>query len=293
MLDIKLREHMDMPDGGFPIKLLKNMGGGEGTVVSSHWHEHMELWLVKKGEASVQCNKDSFYAVKDTLVLINCNDIHSAESRCSDFLFDCIIIDISLLKSGFMDNAQVKFITPIIKNSIIFENQIADDKFVVKCLKNVIKEYKQKQLGYELAIKAGLFEFFTLLVRNYVSKMLTPQECDMRMRTLQRFKAVFEYMEKNFSERISIEDISAVANLSPYYFCRLFKDTTGRSFIDYLNGLRIDKAEQILKETDMNITETALLCGFDDINYFSKMFKRYKGAPPSRLRKRDDRQDSN
>lgn len=284
MRDIKLREHMDMPDSSFPIKLLKNMRIDERGVFNSHWHEQMEFWLIKKGEARVQCNKNSFDVVKDTLVLINCNDIHFAESRVNNFLFDCVIIDISLLKSSFIDNTQAKFINPIIENSIKFNNKI-NDKAVMKCLKKIIIEYEEKQLGYELAIKSGLFELFTLLIRNHVSRMLTTQEYDMRMRTLQRFKAVFDFLDSNYSEKITVNDISDVANLSPYYFCRLFKDTTGRSFIYYLNSLRIEKAEQLLKETDMNITEVALACGFNDINYFSKIFKKYRNISASSLKK--------
>jgi len=284
MKDTNLREHMDMPDPTFPMKVLRCESIDKGMVTPSHWHEHMELLLIKKGKAHIQCNKNGIYVVKGSLVLVNCNDIHSVENMCSDLLFECIIIDMSLLKSSFMDSTQTKFIDPVINNNIIFKNDITGDRTIIKCLENVIMEYRQKNFGYELAIKAGLFEFITHLMRNHIDRMLTPQECDARIRTLQRFKAVFEYVEENYSENITVKDISRVANLSPYYFCRLFKETTGRSFVDFLNSFRINKAEQILRETDMNITETALACGFNDINYFSRMFKRYKSMPPSSLR---------
>jgi len=276
---------MDMPDPEFPLKVLRFENIGKCMLAYSHWHEHMELLLIRNGKARIQCNKNSFYAERGSLVLINCNDIHSVENASSNLLLEAVILDVSLLKSGFADKTQAKFINPVINNSIIFNNHIKGDKNIIKCLENIIEEYRQKNFGYELAIKAQLFELFTYLVRNHIDRMLTPQECDMRVKNLQRFKAVFDYVEKNYTENITVKEISRIANLSPYYFCRLFKETTGRSFVDYLNGFRINKAEQILRETDMNITETALACGFNDINYFSRIFKRYKRTPPSKLRK--------
>ncbi|HHW49449.1 MAG TPA: AraC family transcriptional regulator [Clostridiaceae bacterium] len=286
MRDTNLREHMDMPDPEFPMKVLRIESSDKNLTVNSHWHEHMEILLFKRGKMRIQCNKNSFYAEKGSLVLVNCNDIHTFENMCSDLSLECIIIDMSLLKSSFIDSTQAKFINPVINNNIIFKNDLTGDRIITKCFENIIKEYNQKNFGYELAIKAGLFEFISHLVRNHIDRMLTPQECDMRAKTLQRFKAVFEYVEDNYYENITVKDISGVANLSPYYFCRLFKETTGRSFVDYLNSFRINKAEQILRETDMNITETALACGFNDINYFSRMFKRYKQMPPSKIRKK-------
>jgi len=284
MKDINLREHMSMPQPTFPIKYLKSERHRKGLIVNSHWHEQIELLLFRKGEVHVQCDKNSFIAKKETLAVVNCNDIHTYVSLSDEILYDCIIIDMSLLGSGLLDDAQIKYIAPIFRNTILFKNNIHGDTKINKCMENIIKEYEQKDFGYELAIKSNVFELFTLLLRNHVNKVLTPLECDQRIRTLDRFKSVFEYIDKNFTQKISIEEISQIARLSPYYFCRLFKETTGKSFVDYTNSLRIEKAAELLKNSTLNITETALSCGFDDINYFSKLFRKYKGVSPSNVK---------
>ena len=64
------------------------------------------------------------------------------------------------------------------------------------------------------------------------------------------------------------------------YLCRFFKDYTSRTPIDYINNLRIEAACHELTSGDMTITEAAIECGFNDISYFSKMFKKYKGITP-------------
>lgn len=76
-----------------------------------------------------------------------------------------------------------------------------------------------------------------------------------------------------------------MANMSTYHFVRSFKQITGRSPIDYINKLRIDKAFSLLKEGKFNVTETALDCGFNDVNYFSRLFKKYNKMSPSEAKK--------
>lgn len=289
MKDLNLREQMSMPQPTFPIKHLVSKRKTKGLAIGSHWHEQMELLLFRKGEAHVQCDKNSFIAKKNTLVVVNCNDIHSCDSLSDELYYDCIIIDMSLLGSGLFDNAQIKYITPILQNTILFKNNICKDSEINNCIDSIINEYERKDFGYELAIKSSVFKLFTLLLRNHVNKVLTPQECDLRIRNLDRFKTVLEHIENNFSQKITIEEISQIARLSPFYFCRLFKETTGKSFVDYINSLRVEKASDLLKNSSLNITETALSCGFDDINYFSKIFKKYKGISPSKVKITDSK----
>ena len=93
------------------------------------------------------------------------------------------------------------------------------------------------------------------------------------------------YMEKHFSDDISLEDIAKEVNLSSYYFSRFYKSATGINFSDRLTGIRIEKAKDYLKGTELSIKEVSYMVGYTDPNYFSKMFKKITGCTASEYKK--------
>ena len=80
-------------------------------------------------------------------------------------------------------------------------------------------------------------------------------------------------------------DLAAEAALEPKYFCRVFRQITGRTPINYLNYYRVECAAELLCTTQGSITDIALECGFGDVSYFSRMFRRYKGQTPGQYRR--------
>jgi two-component system response regulator YesN len=90
-----------------------------------------------------------------------------------------------------------------------------------------------------------------------------------------------EYIKKHFSDDISLDDVSYHANVSPYYFSKLFKAETGMNFIDYLTQVRIEKAKQLLSCTEKSMKEICREIGYSDPNYFSRSFKKNVGVTPT------------
>lgn len=101
---------------------------------------------------------------------------------------------------------------------------------------------------------------------------------------MSKLNKVLEYIEDMHTENITIESACKLVNLSPYYFCRLFRNSTGRTFTEYVNHVRMNKAVLLLKNTELSISEIALNTGFNDANYFSRMFRKYKKESPSNIR---------
>lgn len=249
-----------------------------------HWHEKLEFLYFVKGEGIVSCNAKRIPVSPGVLAVVNSNEMHDITAITEKLEYYCIIIDNLLFKSLHTDICETKYINPIYCNLILFENRVENDHSVNECIKSIIDEFKVKATGYELSVKSYIFRLIVLLLRNYTNRLLTPQEYNARVKNLNIINSVLQYMEKNFNEAITVEELSKKAQLSKYYFLRLFKKTTGKSVIDYLNYVRINKAEEILAQSDKNIIETAFLCGFNDANYFSRVFKKYKGVSPSRIR---------
>ena len=191
-----------------------------------------------------------------------------------------------MFQSRHVDTCETKYINPISQNRILFKNKIANSKEISKLIHEFVKEFEAKEIGYEMAVKATLYQLLVLLLRNHVQLVLTSKEYDARMRNLVRLNGILEYIENNYGEKITLDQLCSIANISRFYFCRLFKSITGKSLGEYLNQLRINKAEALLKNGEVNITEAAMSCGFDDINYFSRMFKKYKNESPSSILRR-------
>ena len=99
-----------------------------------------------------------------------------------------------------------------------------------------------------------------------------------------KLNKVYEYSVNHFMERISIEVVADLANLTPAAFCRFFKARTGKTYLEYLNELRISFASKLLAEDKLNISEVAHQSGFQNLSLFNRQFKEVKGMTPSEYR---------
>lgn len=93
------------------------------------------------------------------------------------------------------------------------------------------------------------------------------------------------FMEEHYAEPLSLQDVATQVHLNATYFSHLFKKETGCSFVNFLIELRMEKAKQLLANTDMNVTEVSGLVGYDLPNYFAKLFKQSTGLTPKEYRK--------
>jgi len=90
-----------------------------------------------------------------------------------------------------------------------------------------------------------------------------------------------EYIMANYKKDISLDDVSKEVDISPYYFSKIFKEATGENFIEYLTNIRIEKAKELLNDTDMSMKEICVEVGYSNPNYFSRIFKKNVGVSPT------------
>ena len=93
-----------------------------------------------------------------------------------------------------------------------------------------------------------------------------------------------KFIDEHYKEDISLQDVAGVLGYSDVYFCKLFKQNFGKSFIVYLNELRISKAKEFLANPAINIKDISSEAGYRDANYFTRVFKRMTGQTPSEYR---------
>ncbi len=97
-------------------------------------------------------------------------------------------------------------------------------------------------------------------------------------------KKAIQYIARNFASSISLEDVAGHVHLNPAYFSTVFKQSTGSSFKEYLNMVRIEESKRLLANTSYSVIDIAVATGFEDQSYFSKVFKKYTGLTPKQYR---------
>ena len=107
---------------------------------------------------------------------------------------------------------------------------------------------------------------------------LAPQRAD-------QVEQVIEYLMSNYHHQITLEDMAKVIHVNPVYFSRIFKIATGQTPIQYLTAIRINKAIDLLRESQESITEIAFKLGYKDPSYFSRVFKKSTGVSPLEYRR--------
>ncbi len=95
---------------------------------------------------------------------------------------------------------------------------------------------------------------------------------------------VMEYIKSNYSRKISLDDIAAYVYLSRSYVSSIFREATGQTLTAYMNGVRVEKAKQLLKNPAVPLSDISDLCGFEDQSYFTKVFKKLTGISPKKFR---------
>lgn len=284
MKDSNTYLYREMPNVNFCVEIFLKSDIERRGNYKRHWHKHLQFYYFVSGRAALECGRSRFCATSGSIVVINSNELHYLEGLSDDLSFYVIRIDPTFLFSNQVDLLQTKYLAPLTQNCISFQNLIENDSQILDCVTRIIREYFTKETGYELAVKASIYQLIVLLLRGYVSKIMTKNEFEEKSRTLKRFEDVFQLIENHYTEKISLKELAESMNISSCHFCRTFKQITGKTTTDYINGVRLEKSASFLEQKDLNITEIAMKCGFDSVNYFSRLFKKYYNTSPTKFR---------
>lgn len=115
-------------------------------------------------------------------------------------------------------------------------------------------------------------------IKNYYSNYKNKHQIDM-------IKTAKNYIKKNYYQDITLEGVADKVYLSPVYFSRLFKEETGERFIDYLIKIRLEKAKNLLKNSELKVYQISEKIGYKSSKYFSRLFKESTGVTPSEFRR--------
>ena len=256
--------------------------------VPLHWHDEVEIIYIKKGRGRVTLDFTSLYVEAGDIIVVTPGQLHAIGPAEYSMEYENIIFSLDMLRTGSMDALSSEFFEPFLAGTIGFEHLICRDHedyaALSSCLNRADDICRTFPKGYRLAIKGYLFEFFYTIFTN--STDIPVAKSDPR---LERLKTVLKYIETHYASAISIDEIAAVAGFSASHFMRFFKEAMGTSFTAYLSAYRLSMAARLLILTNDSILDIALSCGYENLSYFNRSFKkRYKKTPGEYRRGSDE-----
>ena len=161
------------------------------------------------------------------------------------------------------------------------DDAIAAD--VSRYMETATDEFMSKDICYRLVIRSSVYLIIAAVLRSYSESR---NERDRIIyHNVTRLLPVIDYIAEHFEEKIYVDRLAEIINVTSDYFIKMFKDSIGKTPIDYINGLRVNKAMQYLVETDMPMSDISDKIGFCNANYFHKIFKQYTDTSPLAYRK--------
>jgi AraC-like DNA-binding protein len=169
----------------------------------------------------------------------------------------------------------------------VFRQQEIERTPIKSLAVEIYDEYVNKNYGFELAVKINIGALFLWFIRKWESEgiKLTIEPIPMQI-DLEKLTLLLDYLDLHYNEEISVNDMAKMCNVSYSYFSRFFKKVMQRTFVEYLNYVRITEAKRLLLTTKMNITEVALSVGYSNSSYFIGQFKRYNHQSPKQFKLR-------
>jgi AraC-like DNA-binding protein len=239
------------------------------TVYGRHYHDLFEIYYLESGRCTYFIDKRSYELMPGDIAIIPAGIIHNTHyvnSRHSRMLinFSSRFIPSSVLP-------QLKKITYIYRN-----RKIHDD--ILKILNQIKEESSQSGEMQGDIVECYMHMLFFMLIKN-------ENFYDNSHAQNEYIVSAVKFLQKNYQTDVSLKSMAEMFSVCPEHFSREFKKETGFGFCEYLNLLRLKKAEQLLKQNDkIRVSEVSEMIGFNDSNYFSLKFKKMYGTSPKNIR---------
>lgn len=271
-------------NGSIPIAVSNCEHNGSGGC---HTHSFFEFVYIKRGFALHTCNDITTMLTSGDLFAIRPGDAHGYTSANHTYLYNCLFFS-EALDNIWEEIKELPGIQQVFeKNESPSWKRIHLDLYGRNQAEEFLEKMKWERLnkkpGWELNLKSLLIGFLVLFFRAYNDHYGLQDDCGCKY-----FKHVYNalgFIESNFRENISANDIASAAGLSPDYLSRQFKQFTGMTPIEYIRNFRFAKAMEMLKDSAVSVSEVACEVGYDDPCYFTRQFRQMLKMSPSEYRK--------
>ena len=268
--------------------------------VPAHWHEDIELFVPNEGEVMYNINGKIVKVSPGEGLLINSRRIHSSFTEdLRDCYYNLLIFHpVVLCVSKEMEQNAVQ---PIVGSSfdyVLLQKGTAWHENILRWFSMIRERHIDKHLptsfapmefsiykeNHDYSEKSAVVGLVNLIWSELSGNIAADEKKHAECSQLTSMKAMIAYIDKHYAEKITLEDIATAGFVSKRTCGNLFERFMFISPMKYLNEYRLKHSIELLKNTDMTITEIALACGFSGASYFAEAFRRDSGKSPSEYR---------
>ncbi len=251
-----------------------------------HWHPEIEITYVRKGTMCYKVNNLVYHLKEGDIVFNNSGALHSGTMENQE---DCTYIPVTfdprLIYGFFQSTINSKYVDPVIQDSLLpaicIDQSEPWHRPFREYLLRIIALDKKKPDFYELDITICLQSMWRLLLEHITYE---PQVSRENFLEYDRIKKILSYIEDNYQNKITLNDIAGHIHLCESECTRLFKRHMNTTLFTFLQEYRIERSLEFLQSGEP-VSDVALNTGFADPNYYSKVFAKIKGCSPREYRK--------
>lgn len=257
-------------------------------VVPWHWHEELELGYIEKGTSIIRTLTQEYTIHQGDGFFINANvvdtKLNGNPGKTSieiNHIFHPIFIG-----GHFGSLIASKYLNPVLQNQKISVHIIRrGSREADAVLDNlVLLKAKNSNKNQEIAIRNLLSETWLMLLDEIEKHFVLPDIPDTEKQN--HVKNMLSYIHRNYSEKITLAEISREASVSTREANRIFQKTIRQTPFEYLMHYRLEQVRELLEKTDLSITEISYRCGFTDSAYMGKQFRKIFGETPGEYRRK-------
>lgn len=253
-----------------------------------HWHPELELGVVVEGELQISIDTQNYDLRTGDAFFVNAEVLHAAFDKGAT---GCILRSLVFhprLIGGSQDSIFFqRYVKPLITNEafkgMVFHGEDEQQLPQIEKLRKAIFLCDEKPVGYELKIRSILSEILLYLLSIQSCICIESNKTDKKNEM--RFRKMLQMIEARFSDSITLGEIAGAAFISKRECIRCFKNITGRTPIQYLKEYRLHKAAELLLATNLPVSRIGESCGFMEMSYFARSFRKQYSVTPSEYRK--------
>ncbi len=262
---------------GFPFQAYRAFAKGSARLTAAaHYHNELEIMKPQQGVTDLIIDGVLVKAVPNRVYFINPDEIHTMHAY-ADSGYNCVVFPKELL--SFSENSVIyrRLIEPLFSGGLRF-CQSTDDAVCCELLDQMVALAREGE-RYAPQIVACLLQLL-----GYCEEKEILQKAETPSNWKEPIHRAIRFMEKHFTEQLTLAKIAETAGMSPKYFCSYFKKYTGTTAVTYLTTLRIRRAKELLRG-GASVLESAFSCGFENTSFFIKKFKEATGKTPGQYKK--------
>lgn len=255
--------------------------------IHSHWHHYVEILYIMDGTLCVEQNQSLYVLKPGDLLLIYPTVVHTIYAA-DDHFINYAVIKFNPSEIHVSSDSTLKLRTLFSRNPeerfVHFSSQLLAPYQIRPVITHLVDEISRQSTGFNVIIDAYLNILLVSLTRiwkdNHIDLKTAPSK-----EGADSIDDILEYIDSHVGTQILVSDLAARCNMSYSTFSRIFKQRTGRGCKEYLEYVRICKAQNLLLFTDQTLEYIASEIGFTDCSHLIKSYKKHKGITPAQQRK--------